>query len=109
MRDYSLYEVAFSHLPTILRWIRFGKSSKNLLASLPGTPKLQNVLPQDVIRFLAWKDNSGKTQLHTVSCSYLGQKGIYDCLCPIRLVAGNVHTLIQQMMTIFEESGRGRT
>ena len=47
--------------------------------------------------------------MHSVSCSYLGQKGIYDCICPIRLAAGTVHTLIQQMMTIFEESGRGRT
>ena len=44
-----------------------------------------------------------------VSCSNLGKKGILNCTCPIRLTAGTVHSLIQQLITIFEGNKRGRT
>ncbi|CAG2239785.1 unnamed protein product [Mytilus edulis] len=35
--------------------------------------------PDDIRRFLIWKDFSGKTTIHGVHCKHLGQKGEFGC------------------------------
>ena len=63
---------------------------QSFLSSLPGHKTPQNATPQDVCRFLAWKDAAGKTQVHRVSCHHLGQHGRFNCDCPLRLAYGTV-------------------
>ena len=38
------------------------------LASLPMLKDLMSASPHDLVRFLVWKDKSGKTQVHAVGC-----------------------------------------
>ena len=51
------------------------------------SPKdISSANPDDICRFLVWKEKSGKTQVHSAGCSYqLGEKGIFRCGCPSRL------------------------
>ena len=84
------------------------RNFNDFLTTLPTSPTVLNVFPYDVTRYLVWKDNFGKTQVHCVSCIHLGKKGIFECACPIRLAAGTVYCIVQQLLLIFELAGRGR-
>ncbi|CAG2202351.1 unnamed protein product [Mytilus edulis] len=64
--------------------------------------------PDDIRRFLIWKDFSGKTTIHGVHCKHLGQKGEFDCFCPKRLASGTVEGVINQLVNIFDDNGFGR-
>jgi integrase len=57
--------------------------------------------PEDVKRFLVWKDKGGKTQVHDISCVFLGKIGVYDCGCPKRLAAGTVQSVVGQLKSVF--------
>lgn len=65
--------------------------------------------PQDVCRFLVWSDQFGKTQVHAVSCPFLGRMGVLGCACPTRLAAGTIQNMIQQMTEILRTHGRSRS
>jgi hypothetical protein len=43
---------------------------EGFLFSLPGEKSLCTAMPVDVCRFLAWKDQNGKTKIHQVNCVY---------------------------------------
>ena len=62
--------------------------------------------PHDVIRFLIWKDQFGKTTVHEEECRFLGQKTVHTCACPRRLAYGTVDSLIGKLRAVFAESGR---
>ena len=72
------------------------------------SPSLASCDPADVLKFLVWKDSCGKTKVHSVNCSFLGQKGQSDCDCPLRLATATVANLMQKLVDIFEQVGRGR-
>ena len=56
----------------------------------------------DAIRFfLLMKDGKGKTQVHDLSCCFVGQFGNKVCTCPKRLSSGTVVTLVGQLKSIF--------
>ena len=57
-------------------------------------------------RFLVYKDQHGKTQVHQQSCSYLGQKGCHDCKCPLRLSYKTVDSYIGKLRAVFHSIGR---
>ena len=62
--------------------------------------------PQDVIRFLIWKDQSGKTSVHGEDCCLFRQKTVHSCACPRRLAFGTVDSLIGKLRVLFTEAGR---
>jgi hypothetical protein len=67
---------------------------------------LANVTPHDICRFLIYKDNNGKTQVHWQGCPYIGQKGKRDCQCPLRLAYKTVDSYIGKLRAIFHSIGR---
>jgi integrase len=54
----------------------------------------------DIIKFLIYKDKSGKTVVHTPSCSRR------LCKCTSRLAAGTVDSLMGKLRAIFNSFGR---
>lgn len=68
------------------------------LINLPGKPSLIECSPNDVRRFLVWKDGSGKNKVHQVQCEFLGSKGKTPCGCPLRLASGTVGVLVQYLV-----------
>ena len=63
--------------------------------------------PKDILRFLVFRDTNGKTQIHKVSCPFLGQTGLHPCGCAIRLSAGTVSNIISQLKAFFQSVGMG--
>lgn len=63
--------------------------------------------PKDILRFLVFKDDKGKTQVHGISCPFLGQSGIQSCGCPLRLASGTVSSIISQLKAFFYSLGFG--
>ena len=57
--------------------------------------------------FLVFKDSKWKTQVHHNTCEFRGQKGRFQCSCPVRLTAGSVDSLIGQIRAIYRDFGRG--
>ena len=82
---------------------------QSFLSSLPCPRTLQDCVPQDLLLFLAAKDESGKgrTQIHDVECSFLGQPNIHECGCPCRFSAESVKHIISDIKTILTQVGRG--
>ena len=77
-----------------------------MLATYPNSPTLQGALPGDISRFLVWEDPSGKTKVHNLNCKFIGEHGITFCSCPVRLSAGTVECIMQQLQKIFACIGR---
>ncbi|KXJ06330.1 Protein LIGHT-DEPENDENT SHORT HYPOCOTYLS 5 [Exaiptasia diaphana] len=78
----------------------------SFLAGLPGQVSLVTVTPRDLCRFLVYKDKDGKTQVHRNSCGYLGQRGRFECGCPMRLSYKTVDSYIGKLRSIFHSLGR---
>ncbi|XP_065932254.1 uncharacterized protein [Magallana gigas] len=71
--------------------------------------ELTSCTPDDIRRFLVWKDQCGKSQVHKIDCRFLGNKGLFDCNCPIRLASGTVSLMINRLVNIFHEMGCERS
>ena len=80
---------------------------ERFLRSLASLKSLKSATPQDLTRFLIWKDKGGKTKIHLPQCKHFGVSGKARCLCPTRLAAGTVDNLIGKLRFIFIEAGRG--
>ena len=52
------------------------------LASLPFPKTLKSATAHDIIKFQVWKDKSGHTKVHTITCSHMGQGQGSSCKCP---------------------------
>ena len=68
-----------------------------------------SAIPDDVIDFLIWKDNFGKTVVHIDSCPLLGEKNASSCVCPKRLAYGSIDSIIGKLRAIFNKYGRSAT
>lgn len=77
------------------------------LASLPTSKSLSSASPADILKFLVWKDKSGRTKVHQISCPQAGQTRSSSCSCPSRLAAGTVDSLLGKLRAIFAEAGLG--
>ena len=64
--------------------------------------------PQDITRFLVWKDHKGKTKIHIPACKLFRTKQVGRCACLTTLSAGTVDNLIGKLRSLFVELGRGR-
>ena len=80
---------------------------ERFLHSLSSPKSLLSATPQDLTRFLVWKDKGGKTKIHLPQCKHFGVSGKARCQCPTRLAAGTVDNLIGKLRSIFIEAGRG--
>ena len=65
------------------------------LASLPTPKSLSSASPGDIQKFLVWKDKSGRTKVHQMSCPQVGQSRSSSCSCPSRLASGTVDSLLE--------------
>ena len=72
----------------------------DFLATLSPPKDTSSCTSDDIIRFLISKDKSGRTVLHSQSCSKV------DCNCPTRLAAGSVDSLLGKLRAIFNKLGR---
>ena len=81
---------------------------ETFLASLP-TPKTKSIYsanPEDVSRFLIWKDRHGKRAVHAAECVNAPNQDASDCGCPKRLAFKTVDSYIGKLRAIFKEAGR---
>ncbi|RUA04445.1 MAG: hypothetical protein DSY43_06250 [Gammaproteobacteria bacterium] len=83
------------------------KELSGFLQKIPPGRDLNSATPEDVIHFLIWKDNGGKTKVHEKTCSGFGSKRDVKCACPTRLSFGSVDSLIGKLRAIFAIVGRG--
>lgn len=79
---------------------------RSFLSFLPFPKTLQSAHPVDVVRFLVWKDNKGRTQVHSDRCIFTGKSGKQQCNCPLRLAAGTVDSVVGKLRAIFSAHGR---
>ena len=77
------------------------------LASLPFPKTLKSATAHDIIKFLVWKEKGGRTKVHTVTCSHMGQGQGASCKCPCHLAAGTVDSLIGNLRATFISAGMG--
>ena len=81
---------------------------KRFLYSLPTPKSVDAISPQDVTRFLVWKNRKGKTKIHIPACKLFRIKQVDRSTCPITLSAGTVDNLIGKLHSLFVDLGRGR-
>ena len=55
---------------------------------------IRTATPLDVKRLMVTKDSRGKTQVHLISCEFLGKVGIFSCNCPLRWASGTVQSIL---------------
>ena len=62
--------------------------------------------PDDLLRFLIWQDNVGRTKLHSDPCPLFGSNAKRTpCACPTRLAAGTVDNLIAKLKSLYSSLG----
>ncbi|CAH3117867.1 unnamed protein product [Porites lobata] len=79
---------------------------ETFLASLPNTKSIYSATPEDVSRFLIWKDRHGKRVVHVAECVNAPNQDASDCGCPKRLAFKTVDSYIGKLHAIFNEAGR---
>lgn len=82
------------------------KELEEFLTALKSGTTLSTVTPRDICRFLIYKDQNGKTQVHVNGCKFLGEKGRHPCGCPVRLSYKTVDSYIGKLRSIFHSIGR---
>ncbi|EDO49265.1 predicted protein, partial [Nematostella vectensis] len=80
----------------------------NFLSSLDPPKSILSCIPQDIVRFLVWKDRKGKTKVHRDGCSPSTSRTKNTCSCPTRLASGTVDSIIGKLRTILKSAGRTR-
>jgi len=67
---------------------------------------IYSATPEDVSRFLIWKDRHGKRVVHVAECVNAPNQDASDCGCPKRLAFKTVDSYIGKLRAIFNEAGR---
>lgn len=55
---------------------------ETFLTSLPSVRSIYSATPEDVSRFLVWKDRHGKKVVHVADCLNASNQNASDCGCP---------------------------
>ncbi|XP_035663424.1 uncharacterized protein LOC118407113 [Branchiostoma floridae] len=74
------------------------------LKSVSPLKNLQTATPEDIVKFLIFKDQQGKTKVHVAECTCTEQE---SCDCPKRLAFKTVDAYVGNIRSIFNEEGRG--
>ena len=100
-------------LDELLNSSKYSKQKNNLATELTSfletlsPPKdLLTAIPEDVRKFLIFKEKDGKTQLHTQHCNFKGLAGKQKCECSKTLAAKTIDSLIGKVRAIFRDLGR---
>ena len=100
-------------LDELLNSSKYSKQKNNLaneltsfLETLSPPKGLLTAIPEDVRKFLIFKEKDGKTQLHTQQCNFKGLAGKQKCECPKTLAAKTIDSLIGKVRAIFRDLGR---
>jgi hypothetical protein len=72
--------------------------------------RVRAVTPEDIVEFLIDRDVNGanRTQVHDLSCAFLGLPGIRDCGCRVGMAASSVDSLVGRLargFNIWRRSG----
>lgn len=67
---------------------------------------IMNALPEDIKKFLVFKEANGRTQMHSDKCTFRGSVGKQTCKCPVTLASKSVDSLIGKLRAIFRDEGR---
>lgn len=62
--------------------------------------------PADITKFLISRDAGGRTFVHLDGCPYLGLRGPQSCVCPSRLAAKTIDSMIGKLRAYFNTIGR---
>ena len=65
-----------------------------------------DAVPEDIGKFLFFRDSRGKTQVHLSSCLHLGKSGFQACGCWVGLAAGTIDSIIGKLRAFFNSCGR---
>ena len=65
-----------------------------------------SAVPEDIGKFLYWRDSRGRTQIHNPQCDFLGQPGRHACGCPVGLAAGTIDSMIGKLRAFFNSRGQ---
>ncbi|XP_062602975.1 uncharacterized protein LOC134264730 [Saccostrea cucullata] len=79
------------------------------LSKLPHRPKLRNLTPTDLRRFLVWCDLSGKTQVHSLDCKFIGNIGEQPCACKKGLSSNTLAGMITNLKNILASEGKSES
>ena len=79
---------------------------ETFLASLPSVRSIYSATPEDVSRFLVWKDRHGKKIVQVSDCVNASNQNASDCSYPKRLAFKTVDSYIGKFRAIFNEAGR---
>ena len=76
------------------------KQLSAFLSSISPPKTISSCTPDDTIKFLIYKDKSGRTAIHAPACSGA------MCLCSRRLAAGTIDSLLGKLRSTFNGLGR---
>ncbi|BBN03574.1 protein MpLOS2 [Marchantia polymorpha subsp. ruderalis] len=83
-------------------WNSFGQYLRNHRPRID----LEECSGEQVIEFLRYLDQFGKTKVHVPSCHYFGVPSpAHPCSCPLRQAWGSLDALIGRLRAAFEENG----
>lgn len=106
--DKRIHELHSARIST-----RYGRQKSSLerelqsfLATLTPSKTIFSCVPNDVIRYLVWKDRNGRTKVHQQHCQFLGSRLKGVCDCPSHLAAGTVDSTIGKLRAIFNSLDR---
>lgn len=79
---------------------------EQFLSSLEPEKDVYTALPDDLRRFLIFKEKHGRTKLHHHACHNKRVMGKTNCECPTTLAAKSVDSLVGKLRAIFRDLGR---
>ena len=83
------------------------KKELNDFLQILDIPKTLDIaLPEDIRKFLVFKERKGRTHLHKGNCEFKGHVGKRGCDCPLTLAAKSVDSLIGKIEQFFRDAGR---
>ena len=85
---------------TNVRNQRWSSNFFKFLGALSCPRTVASCTAQDIVKFLISKGKSGRTVVHSLSCSRR------DCSCPKRLATGSVDSTLGRLRAIFNRLGR---
>jgi hypothetical protein len=104
--DSSAYERQKSRLTDDFCEFLLEYSSRSVPPSLRTAPTPESASPDDVTKFLFFRDQRGRTQVHFRGCQYLGEHGSHPCGCATHLAAGTVDSMVGKLRAFFNSLGR---
>ena len=98
--DALLYSASYSKQKCNLK-----KEVENFLVLLDPLKNFSNATPEDIRKFLIFKEKNGKTQLHDDICQFRTNHGLQSCHCPRTLAFKSVDSLWEKLERFSETRG----